>query len=684
MDQMVWWVLVVQLGVAGSMATIGSLNVQWWSQDRSERVLGLTGVLCWSVAFALILGAVGLAFPELTVWQVIVPVRAVLIGAIVALLLATLSAVVPLPGARAAFVTSVAVPVVFVGVGLTGDRAYVFVGGSPWPVFQPLGKVLVGLSLLIFIAYSVVAVRLLHGVRRWQLAAATGCAVVLVEVAVIGSPGLLPEAMTGIWPTPIAILLAWWCSARVLTLQGSWLSAVAGRKLAEHAVDYQARHDPLTGLPNQTAGVEALQAMIHTAGSADRVMVAVVQVNGLGQVRAISGAKAADAMLQVVAVHLASVLPPAAEMARIGESTFLIMTRRRRSRPVDELEAEVAHLVSDMPGSALPPELSVVVGIAMASESSTAADLLQQSRIAVTAANQAGRPMQLYRPELRDGIVREARTVRLLGAAVARDEFELHYQPVLDAVTGTRVAVEVLTRWRHHGRLHPPAEWIPIAEQNALMPAIGLQVLRIAVRDYPTLRCPIAVNVSARQLADPDFAPVVLSTLDDCPPAALILEVTESSVIADPVGATATLQSLRRHGIRIALDDFGTQYSSLSRLATLPFDIVKIDRSFVSRVLTTDGRAMVTAIQALARALGKTTVAEGVETIEQLKALQDIECDHIQGFLTGRPVSLSEMLDQQAVETGTNHQLFATPGRRGPISATEPSKAVTRTITIAP
>ena len=141
MDQMVWWVLVVQLGVAGSMATIGSLNVQWWSQDRSERVLGLTGVLCWSVAFALILGAVGLAFPELTVWQVIVPVRAVLIGAIVALLLATLSAVVPLPGARAAFVTSVAVPVVFVGVGLTGDRAYIFVGGSPWPVFQPLGKV---------------------------------------------------------------------------------------------------------------------------------------------------------------------------------------------------------------------------------------------------------------------------------------------------------------------------------------------------------------------------------------------------------------------------------------------------------------------------------------------------------------------------------------------------------------
>ena len=136
----------------------------------------------------------------------------------------------------------------------------------------------------------------------------------------------------------------------------------------------------------------------------------------------------------------------------------------------------------------------------------------------------------------------------------------------------------------------------------------------------------------------------MLAALGDCPPAALILEVTESSVMSDPVRANEALELLRAHGIRIALDDFGTEYSSLSRLSTVPFDIVKIDRSFVSRVLSHDGRAIVAAIHALACALGKTTVAEGVETSMQLQAVQEIGCDLVQGFLTGRPVPLSELL----------------------------------------
>ena len=198
------------------------------------------------------------------------------------------------------------------------------------------------------------------------------------------------------------------------------------------------------------------------------------------------------------------------------------------------------------------------------------------------------------------------------------------------------VSVEALVRWRHHGRLHPPAEWIPIAEQNGLMPAIGVKVLQIAVGDYPMLGCPIAVNVSPRQ------CPIPISRRPcwqpaGFPPAAIILEVTESSVISDPARANRTLETLRGKGIRIALDDFGTKYSSLSRLSSVPFDTIKIDRSFVSRVMTADGRAMITAIEGMARALGKTTVAEGVETDEQLEAVREIGCDLVQGYLTGRP-----------------------------------------------
>ena len=252
--------------------------------------------------------------------------------------------------------------------------------------------------------------------------------------------------------------------------------------------------------------------------------------------------------------------------------------------------------------------------------------------------------MQMYSAELGDEIVARARTIRLLTAAVDRDEFELHYQPVLDAVSGALVSVEALVRWRHHGRLHAPAEWIPLAEKQRLMPAIGVKVLQIAARDYAALGCPIAVNVSPRQFTDPDFAATVRTALGECPPSALILEVTESSVMTDPVRANEALESLRAQGIRIALDDFGTQYSSLSRLSTMPFDIVKIDRSFVSRVLSTEGRAMVTAIHELARALGKITVAEGVETSMQLKAVQDIGCDLVQGYLTGRPAPLHDLL----------------------------------------
>jgi hypothetical protein len=141
-----WWIIVLQLGLAGSMATIGSLNVQWWSQDRSERLLGLTGALCWSVAVALVLGAVSLNYQEVPLWHVILPVRAVLIGLIVALLVQTLSATLPrpLPGVRAAVILAVAAPLVFVGFGLATELAYVFADDSPWPTIRPISTARTG------------------------------------------------------------------------------------------------------------------------------------------------------------------------------------------------------------------------------------------------------------------------------------------------------------------------------------------------------------------------------------------------------------------------------------------------------------------------------------------------------------------------------------------------------------
>src|SRR6476620_2289497 len=258
--------------------------------------------------------------------------------------------------------------------------------------------------------------------------------------------------------------------------------------------------------------------MIDEVGENECVLAATVQVNGLDQLHAATGVQSAELAVKNVALYLATVLPPGSALARLGESTFLFAPRRPIGLPTTRLEAETYGAVEGIYGAArLPPEIVLVTGIAIASVRHTATELLQHARIALTRAEPGARLMQLYSPELRDDIVGRARTIRLLSAAVDRDEFELHYQPVLDAETGARVSVEALVRWRHHGRLHAPAEWIPIAEQQRLMPAIGVKVLQIAIGDYAALGCPIAVNVSPRQFSDPDFAASVLAALNGCP-----------------------------------------------------------------------------------------------------------------------------------------------------------------------
>jgi EAL domain-containing protein (putative c-di-GMP-specific phosphodiesterase class I)/GGDEF domain-containing protein len=655
-----WWLLVVHLGIAGSMATIGSLYIQWWWQDRTERTLSYTGVLCWSVCLVLLLGAFGFAYPEPAVWALIVPVRAVLLGVVIAMFLKTLSTMVELPRVRLAIAASFGLPVAFAVIGLTSELAYSSSEQSPFPDFRPVGNIFVGLSLLIFIGYSVMAIKRLNSARAWQLGATVFASFACMVISTSTGRTILSEAMTTLWTTPIAILMSMWCSSRVLTLQGSLQSAVAGRQQAETAAAYQSKHDKLTGLPNEASATEALQTMIDSAAPAEPVMAAVFQVHGLDETRTLSGISAVHGLIQAIAEHLGSLLATGVEIGLLAESTFLVSTPRRRRVPHTQLEAEVEGTIRVLRQSAaLPSGLSVVAGIAVCTESTTADDLIQHARIAVTAAEQAGRATQVFRPEMREGIVRRARTARLLTAAADRDEFELHYQPVIDVRSGRRVSVEALVRWRHHGRLHPPAEWIPIAEQIGLMPAIGLTVLQIAIRDQRRLGCPVAVNVSPRQLSDPLFPANVFAALQNSPPAALVLEVTESTMMEDPVRAIATLQALQAHGIRIALDDFGTQYSSLSRLSTLPIDIIKIDRSFVARVLSPDGLAMVTAIFAMSRALGKTTVAEGVETDGQFRALQGVGLELIQGFLTGRPVPLEDLVGPDGAQLSDRFRLPA-------------------------
>lgn len=647
------WALTLHVGAAGAMAVVGSINLVWWWRDRSERSLAQTGLLCWSVTLTLLVGAIGLSFPEPDVFRVVVPVRAIFIGITAALFLSTLGELVPLPALRIAVIAELAAPLAYAVLGLTSGVAYTFVAGSPSPRIQPVGNALVTTCALILIFYAVRALTRLKGAHRRQLAAATVSVVAILAVTAVAGPGWLMEVLTSLWTLPIATLLAWWCSARVLTLQSSLLSAAAGWLQAESAAQYHARHDQLTGLLNRDGAPDALQSLLE-AHPGIPVVVTEFHLSRLEHVHPAAESDTADVMLQAIAGHLLSVLPANAQAARVREATFVVMTVLPGASSVTDLEQQAEQAVALLRRTTdIPGDLVVSVGVAVSHPTSTAGQLLREAETAVIAAEQVRGHFQMYRPELREEMVQRARIIRLLTVAADRDEFELHYQPILDTSSLARVGVEALVRWRHHGRLHPPAEWIPIAEQQGLMPAIGLRVLQLAARDVPAVGCPIAVNVSAHQLVDPDFTGKVLDALRDIPAHAIVLEITESSVMADLDQARTALTTLRSRGIRIAIDDFGTEYSSLSRLASVPFDVLKIDRSFVTEVHSPHGRAIVTAIHALAGALGKITVAEGVETRDELAVLTDIGCDRVQGFLTGRPVPLAELMSTTVPATSS-------------------------------
>jgi EAL domain-containing protein (putative c-di-GMP-specific phosphodiesterase class I) len=239
-----------------------------------------------------------------------------------------------------------------------------------------------------------------------------------------------------------------------------------------------------------------------------------------------------------------------------------------------------------------------------------------------------------------------------LRAAVERDELELHFQPVVDLRADGVVACEALVRWAHptRGRLLPGA-FIPVAEDDGQIVAIGEWVLRQACRQGRAWRdaggaVEVAVNVSARQLARPDFLRTVRDALADSglPAPALCLEVTETAVLRRPDEVAETLAELRRSGVRIALDDFGEGHSSLRHLRALPADVLKVDRSFVADVHRDPAsRALVESLCALGRALGLVVVAEGVELQQQDDVLRGMGCPRAQGFLYGRPRPAAEL-----------------------------------------
>jgi diguanylate cyclase (GGDEF)-like protein len=425
-------------------------------------------------------------------------------------------------------------------------------------------------------------------------------------------------------------------------------------------------HDPLTGLPNRTLLKERLEQAVARASRSNQVVaVLFVDLDRFKRVNDRFGHDMGDRVLVAVAGRLRRVLRAGDTLARLSGDEFVIICEGLER---SELAERVADRITEALGSVFDlgdgaVKISASVGMAFCGPAQEMPEtLLRDADFAMYQAKQAGGGRhQVSDPAVRLAVDRRGQLSRELRDALARDEFQLAYQPLVDVADGTVVAVEALLRWQHPDRgWVMPSEILPIAEPTGLILEIGEWVLAQACRDlrhwqrrYGAAIPHVSVNVSAHQVMAPGFDSMVERVLGAAAidPESVQLEVTESAFIEDGARALSVLKETKRLGVGLVLDDFGTGYSSLNYLRQYPFDVLKIDRAFISDVDTNaTTRTIVASIIELAHGLELPVVAEGVETPGQLAQLSALGTDRAQGYYLCRPL-LIEQLDQSVLDT---------------------------------